>query len=452
MSVRFAPSPTGMLHIGGTRIALACYLFARKTNCKSFLRIDDTDLSRSSDKYKDSIIEDLNWLGISFDEIIYQSNRLDLYNQKILQLKQQDRIYPCYETEEELAHKKKILLKSGKPPIYTPPSHDQIQKFIQSNRKPHWRFKISRDIVITWNDMIKGKISFKSDALSDPVIIREDGSMTYLLCSAIDDLNMNITHIVRGEDHISNTAIQIDMMHAIEATQIPKFAHISLMYDQRGKLSKRHGNFDIAQMRCNGIQDTTINNYLAKIGTSDSISMLNSMQDLIDEFEFSKFSASNISFDIHEIYRLNMNVLRNMNFSQIEHLIDTTQVLWDVIKTNIESLSEVAAWHDIMYKPMHTCMDQCTIDQEFISDAIATLPQEPWGHDTWKTWTQELKKISVLTGKKLFMSLRSTLTHRAQGPEMKNLLPILGRREVISRLRLHLLTDTKMQNPPREIE
>lgn len=438
--VRFAPSPTGMMHVGNSRTALITWLFAKHHYGHFLLRIDDTDLERSKVEYEEAIEDSLIWLGLPWDEKANQKKRLDKYNVKIEKLKAEGRIYACYETPDELALKRKTQLSRGKPPIYDRSALSMTdadkQKYEAEGRKPHWRFKLENKPIV-WNDLVRGEVKFKGDEMSDPVVIREDGSPLYHLCSVIDDVDFAITHIVRGEDHVSNTATHIQMFEALGATP-PQFAHLPLLSDaEGGKLSKRLGSMSIVDLReKEGLEPMAIVSLLARLGTSDSIEPFTSIDKLVESFDFSKFSRSTPKFDTEELLRLNAKLLHDMTYGEVKvrlanmGLADMSEEFWLAVRPNIKTLGEAKDWWDMANGPVQPVID----DPAFIEEAAALLPPAPWTRETWGQWANEVKAKTGRKGKELFMPLRKALTGMEHGPELADLLLLIGPEKAKSRL------------------
>jgi glutamyl-tRNA synthetase len=435
---RFAPSPTGKLHIGNVRTALINWLYAKKHGGKFILRMDDTDLVRSKDEYKNAILTDLKWLGLTWDSEFNQLSRGEKYEQAKAELISKGRLYPCYETPEELDVKRKLQLSSGKPPIYDRAAlkltHEQINTYEKQGRTPHYRFLIN-DAEIKWNDLIKGEIKYQGMHLGDPVIIRADGSMTYMLCSTIDDIEFEISHVIRGEDHVSNTAIQIQMFEAMQAKP-PEFGHLSLVKSKEDKISKRVGGFEIEALREEeNIEAMAINSFLALIGSSTPVTAYKDIKDLIAQFDISVFSKSPTTYMPEELELLNHKIIITYNFNDIQHYLndnDLTQIdeqFWLAVRPNLKKLSEIKEWWQICHAPIKALGQ----DLEFLAIAADALPQEITDN-TWKEWTKLIAVNSGKKGKELFMPLRLALTGQDSGPELKNLLPLLSREEILNRL------------------
>ncbi len=438
--VRFAPSPTGYIHIGNIRTALMTWLYAQKVGGYYLLRIDDTDLERSKPEFEAGIYDSLTWLGITWDELAHQSKRLDRYQVLIKQMRESGRLYACYETQEELALKRKSQLSQGLPPKYDRAalnlSAEQIAKYEAEGRKPHWRFKLNM-APIEWDDHIRGHVSFDANDMSDPVLIREDGTPLYHLCSVIDDIDFGITHIVRGEDHVSNTAMHIQMFEALGAKP-PEFVHLPLISDaEGGKLSKRLGSMSIRDLRDDvGLEPLAISSLLARLGTSEPIEAFNSYKPLIETFDFAKFSRGTPKFDQDELLRLNKRIIHQMTYGEVQTrlakmgLEELDENFWNAVRANLEKVSDIKEWWDVAKGPVTPNIQ----DTEFANKAIELMPAEPWSKDTWKQWTEAIKGATGRKGKELFMPLRQALTGMDHGPELGDLLPLIGSEKAKSRL------------------
>lgn len=443
VKVRFAPSPTGFLHVGNARTAVITWLFCQKENGHFLLRIDDTDRERSRDECEVAIEEGLTWLGLPWDEKVNQKDRMDVYEKIIEKLKSDGRLYACYETPEELGLKRKTQLSRGIPPTYDRAGLDltdeQIEKYEAEGRTPHWRFKLNHT-PIEWNDLIRGPVAFKGEDLSDPVVLREDGTPLYHLCSVIDDIEFGITHVVRGEDHVSNTATHVQMFEAISG-KAPEFAHLSLISDaEGGKLSKRIGSLSLRDIQNEeGLEAMSIVSLMARLGTSDPIEAFTAHKDLIDSFDFSKFSRSTPKFDSDELVRLNSKILHDTEFVEVQSrladmgLTDLDENFWNAVRPNLERLSDIQDWWKVVNDDNATKIDE--EDKEFIEQAADVLPPAPWTSETWSEWIGKIKEVSDRKGKGLFMPLRKALTGMDHGPELNNLLPLLGEEKVKQRLK-----------------
>ncbi len=442
VKVRFAPSPTGMLHVGNARTALISWLFARSQNGHFMLRIDDTDRARSKDEYETAIEDGLKWMGMDWDSKARQRDRSDIYESKIEQLKNDGRLYACYETPEELDLKRKSQLSRKLPPIYDRESlnlsAEKIKEYEAQGRKPHWRFKLNH-APIEWSDTVRGDIKFDGKDLSDPVLIREDGSPLYHICSVIDDIDYAITHVVRGEDHVSNTACHIQMFEALGANA-PVFAHLPLLSDKEGgKLSKRIGSLSLKDLQDDGLEPMSMVSLMARLGTSDPIEAVSDIKTVIANFDISKFSRGTPKFDAEELLRLNTKILHELSFEDIKPRLDEIGLpdmdaeFWNIVRPNIEKLSDAKEWWSVTKTPITPIID----DPEFIEAALELLPETPWNKDTWKNWANAVKAKTGRKGKQLFMPLRQALTGMDHGPELSDLLLLIGADNAKERLQSH---------------
>lgn len=440
---RFAPSPTGLLHVGNIRTALINWLFTRKAGGTFILRIDDTDLERSRPEFERAILEDLSWLGLEWDKLEHQRSRLDRYEEIKKLLIDQSKLYPCYETAEELEVKRKILLSQGKPPIYDRAAlkltKEQVEEFTSQGLKPHFRFKLESKIV-EWEDMVRERVQIDASSISDPVVLREDGTWTYMLCSVVDDIDFGITHIIRGEDHITNTAAHIQMFDALGA-QLPIFGHLARITSKTEKISKRKGGFDIKTLRTEkGLEPMTINSFLALTGTSKNVAALTKLDDLIKEFDITTFQKSPTSYDEADLIRLNSKVLASYTFEQMQPKLQQLGLdgvaveFWNIIRSNLATLTEAKQWYEVCYGEIEP-VDFNEDDRKFLSDALALLPQGNWNSSTWDEWINAIKPTTARKNAELFGPIRLALTGMKFGPEMKILLPIIGIDRAIKRLK-----------------
>ncbi len=439
--VRFAPSPTGYLHLGNARMATLNYFLAKKINADFVLRIDDTDIGRVKQEYIDGVHEDLAWLGISWSEEFRQSNRLGIYNEFLEKLKKENLVYPCYETPEELEYKKKLQIAIKKPPIYDREmlnlTEEQKDKFESEGRKPYYRLKISHTD-IKWKDLIKGNIHFKGEHISDPVVLREDGSFLYLLTSVIDDIHSKITHIIRGEDHVVNTAIQIQIFEYLKA-KIPLFAHLPLITNNSGEgFSKRDGALSLRKLRCSGIHPMTINNYLFMLGLGEKDKTYISIDEILEDFDLEKYNSASAKFDEEKLLETNLRVLRLVNFDDIKEMvksylnIDITESFWEIIKHNVNNFAEIKTWFEII------TLDNIETKPEnvdLIKIAIETVPNEEFNQDSWTIWLESIKSKSGLKGKSLFHPLRIAFTGLENGPSFNDIVVLIGKEKLINRLK-----------------
>ncbi|GAB5487465.1 MAG: glutamate--tRNA ligase [Parasphingorhabdus sp.] len=438
IKTRFAPSPTGHLHVGNIRTALHNWMFAKKEGGTFLLRLDDTDAERSKEEYVDAIRADLQWLGLSSDEEARQSGRFDRYQEQFETLKAAGRVYPAFETSEELELRRKILLGQGKPPIYERTAlaltDEQIAGFEAEGRRPHWRFKLDHDNPIEWNDLIRGNQHFDAALLSDPVIRREDGSWLYMLPSTIDDIDMEITHVVRGEDHVANTAVQIQMFEAFGA-KTPIFAHEALLVGTEGKLSKRLGSLGVSGFRDRHIEPQSIVALLARIGTSDPVEPIADIERLIETFDFGRFGRAPARFDDEELTQLNQKIVHQLDYDSVKGRLPEAMGIdgWNVIRPNLHDMGEVDRWWQVVTGPVAP-VEFSSEDSDFLMAARTALEDLEWSDTIWKDWTSALKGSTERKGKSLFMPLRQALTGLDHGPDMNALLPLIGRDSVMSRL------------------
>lgn len=427
---RFAPSPTGRLHVGNLRAALHNWLWARKHGGRFLLRIDDTDAARSTEAFVEAIRTDLDWLGLTRDGEERQSARFDLYEAKFDALKAAGRVYACYETPEELDLRRKVLLGRGLPPIYERPAADAVPP---EGRTPHWRFRLDHDVMIAWDDMIRGAQHFDPAKLSDPVVRRADGSWLYLLPSVIDDIDMGVTHVVRGEDHVSNTASQIQMFTALGATP-PAFAHEALLTGSEGKLSKRLGSLDCDELRAAGIEPLAIAGLLARLGTSDPVEPVTDLSALAATIDFARFGRAPARFDMAELEGLNAKTIHLLPYEAVADRLPQAmdETAWGAIRPNLKTVAEAADWWRIVTGPVES--DIAEDDRAFLAQAAEVAATLDWSTDPWHALTAALKASSGRTGKALFLPLRRALTGLDHGPDMAALLPIIGRDRALSRL------------------
>lgn len=441
VKVRFAPSPTGYIHVGNVRLALINWLFARAKGGTFLLRFDDTDLERSKDEYKEAIKSDLEWLGLTWDEMTNQLSRMAEYETAIEKLKAEGRLYPCYETPEELGLKRKAMLNQGRPPIYDRAglslTDEQIKAYEAEGRQPHWRFKLL-DEPIKWVDEVRGPVEFKGTDLSDPVLIRADGSLLYSLCSVVDDIDLGITHIVRGEDHVANTATHVQLFEALGA-KVPEFAHVPLLTDKEGKgLSKRLGSISIQDIRKEGFDPRAVTSLLAAVGTSLTIEAKESLQDLVDSFDFGNISRSTPKFDTDEMARLNKQLLHKMSYEDAQarlreyDLPEVSEAFWAAVQPNLGHLFDVKEWAVVANEAITPAIED--EDRDFLKQAASLLPDGSWDQETWGVWVNVVKEETGRKGKSLFMPLRKALTAQSHGPELKDMLPLIGRDRAIARL------------------
>lgn len=441
MLVRFAPSPTGHLHVGNARTALVNFLLCGGAPANFVLRFDDTDRERSRDEYVRSIARDLHWLGIGWGEELYQSQRLDLYVAAADKLKAAGRLYPCYETAEELEFARRRQRTKGLPPIYDRSglrlTDAERQAFEDQGRRPHWRFKLEPG-ELRWDDLVRGPCSYDAAHQSDPVLIREDGSFLYMLPSTVDDVDVGITHVVRGEDHVTNTAVQLQLFRALGA-EPPAFAHLPLLTDADGKsLSKRLGSLSLGDLREQGIEPAAVSALLARLGTSDPIEPIDDLSHLVETFDVGRFGRGSPRFDLAELERLNQKLVHAMPWEVAQARLhaqgcsDASEAFWEAVRGNLTTVAEAADWYGVVHGPVEPVIEE----PEFIAEAAALLPEEPWDGETWKAWTGAVKEKTGRKGKALFLPLRLALTGRPHGPELATLLPLIGRARALDRLRV----------------
>lgn len=439
--LRFAPSPTGYLHLGNIRTALINWLFARSHKGSFILRLDDTDSQRSQQKYADQIEEDLLWLGLNFDEVVRQSDRLSQYAKAIEILKEKGRLYPCYDTPEELELQRKIQLSSGKPPLYNRAAlsltSEQKKRYQEEGRKPHWRFKMGKG-EIRWMDLIRGEVVFQGELLNDPILIREDGSPVFTLATAVDDFEMGITHIIRGEDHVTNTALQIQLMETLtDSHSSIQFGHLALIAGGKGEgLSKREGSLSILHFRAEGMEPLTINSLLAKLGTADPIVPHINLNGVLNEFDIEKFGRSTPKLNPDDLWQMNVKILQNLPFDQVKKRLEIMGMaeinpeFWALMQKNIMKFQDIKEWWTICYGHKAFVEE----NRSLLEVAEHFLPPEPWDESTFKTWMDQVKQDSGLKGKDLFKPIRNALTGQEHGPELKDLILLMGRPKVLNRL------------------
>jgi len=432
-TTRFAPSPTGYLHIGNMRAALMNYLIARKAQGTFILRIDDTDPERSKEEYVDGIKRDLEWLGLHWDRIERQSLRLDRYHAAADQLRDMGRLYECFETPTELDLKRKKQLNMGKPPVY-----DRAALALSAADKDalraergagHWRYKLDQER-INWTDGILGDLSIDAASVSDPVLIRGDGQFLYTMASVVDDVDMGITHVVRGSDHVTNTATQIQMIQAIGGT-VPTFAHHSLLTGPQGEaLSKRLGTLSLRDLRDAGVEPEALISLMARLGANLPVELRMSLDDVAEGFELTQFGSAPTKFDEQDLYPLTARFLHAQSFEAMVSDIAAVGVptelaerFWDVTRENITIRKDLAQWWEMFQNGADPVIDD--EDRDFVAQALTLLPDGPFDGDTWKTWTTAVKDATGRKGKNLFMPLRKALTGQAHGPDMSALLPLL---------------------------
>jgi len=428
---RFAPSPTGRLHVGNIRTALHNALFALKNGGRFLLRIDDTDLERSREEFVEAIVEDLGWLGLKTDAMVRQSERFDLYEREFGRLKQAGRVYPCYETPEELELRRKVLLGRGLPPVYErKPEGSPVPDGIA----PHWRFRLDHQAPIEFDDLIRGHQKFDPNLISDPVIRRADGSWLYLLPSVIDDIDLGITHVVRGEDHVTNSATQTQMFEALGASP-PHFAHEALLVAAEGKLSKRLGSTGADALREAGIEPMALLSLLARLGTSQPVEARAHLGELAEGFDFATFGRAPAHFDLTEVEQLNGKLLHHLDYADVAERLPEAigEAEWLVLRGNLAHLDEAAEWVPVLHcliAPPEVVPD----DKGLIEEAARLAETVDWSADPWHALTDALKESTGRKGRALFRPLRLALTARESGPEMGPLLKLIGKERALERL------------------
>jgi glutamyl-tRNA synthetase len=430
---RFAPSPTGLLHVGNLRTAVMNWAIARKAGGTFILRIDDTDRDRSAERHVDAIRRDLEWLGLAWDREERQSARLDRYAEAEDRLRRAGRLYPCFETPLELDLKRKKQLNMGQPPVYDRAalrlSDAEQDRLRAEGRHPHQRFLLEHRQV-AWDDLIRGPQHIDAASLSDPVLIREDGQLLYMLASVVDDAEMAVTHVVRGADHVTNTGEQIQIFEALGHAP-PAFAHHSLLTGPGGEaLSKRLGTLALADLRAAGVEPVALVAFMARLGSSRPVEVMTSLGEVLEGFEIGAFGLSPTRFDVAELHLHSAKTVRALPFGHVKSRLeaigipsDVAPAFWHAVSPNIDRLDEAEDWWTL-------CRDGTEPvagpeDAAFVSEALALLPPRPWGPQTWKQWTDAVKAKTGRKGRALFRPLRLALTGRDHGPEMAALMPLL---------------------------
>lgn len=437
---RFAPSPTGFLHVGNVRTAIINFLYAKKTGGKFYLRFDDTDIERTKDLYRDMIIEDMAWLGLEYDLLIKQSERLEFYQQAKDRLIKSGRLYECYESQSELGLQRKAQIASGLRPIYDRASlyltDEQKVNYQKQGFKPYYRFLLE-DRNISWEDKVKGRVTYSGRHFSDPVLFRENNYPTYTFCSVVDDIDFGVTDIIRGEDHLTNTAIQIQIFEALQA-KVPDFSHLALVTAREGKISKREGGFDVKSLRDSGLESMSVINLLSQIGTSRNIMVCSKIDQLVGDFVLDNYSKSATNYDLEEVESINHKLIQVIPFSDLKSRLEAIGIsnleenFWNRIKPNLNFLYEAKEWYKICKQSF--IYQHKDTDREFLELARKLLPNDTSADDSWEIWLSKIKDQSNRRGKDLFMPIRLALTGKEHGPELKNILPLLDREEIILRL------------------
>ncbi|RJG44974.1 glutamate--tRNA ligase [Mesorhizobium sp. DCY119] len=453
VTVRFAPSPTGLIHIGNARTALFNWLFAMKNGGRFIQRFDDTDVLRSKQEYADAILYDLHWLGIFPDATDYQSRRFDAYDAAVEKLKAAGLLYACYETSEELELKRKIRLSRKLPPVYGREAlkltGEEREALEAEGRKPHWRFLLPnfRDnpfeterTEIQWDDVVRGEETVDLASLSDPVLVREDGTYLYTLPSVVDDIDMGVTHVIRGDDHVTNTGVQIALFKGLGA-EPPAFGHHNLLTTSTGEgLSKRTGALSISSLRESGLEPMAVASLAVLIGTSENVTAVPHMSELAERFDPAATSKSASKFDPAELIVLNRALLHQLPFNEAQDRLSALGVsgekaepFWLAVRGNLEKLADAVTWWRIVNQGPEEPVELSDKDREFVNQAFDMLPEEPWDGSTWKAWTGAVKEETKRKGKTLFMPLRLALTGLASGPELADLLPLLDQAKIQAR-------------------
>jgi glutamyl-tRNA synthetase len=437
VKVRFAPSPTGRLHIGNIRPALLNWLFARREGGHYLLRFDDTDLERSKEEYVEGIREDLTWLGLNWDGEERQSRRGERYAEAAAALKAAGRLYPCYETQDELDRRRKRQVALKQPPVYDRASLKLTDadraKLEAEGRKPYWRFLLQGGA--EWDDQIRGPQRIEASAVSDPVLVREDGTALYTFTSVVDDVDFAITHIIRGEDHVTNTAVQIQIFEAMGAAP-PVFAHHNLLIGaDGGALSKRLGSLSVRSFREEGLEPLAVVSHSALIGTSDPVAAHRSLESLSGLFDLRKISRAPARFDMEELRGLNAKLLHDTPFAAVKKRLAALKIkpaepFWNAVRPNLAKFEDVKTWWSVVKGPIEPIIENA----DFIAAARELLPPEPWSEETWAQWTGAVKAATGAKGRDLFHPLRLALTAQGSGPDMKHLLPLIGCKKALARL------------------
>mgnify|MGYP003635279263 FL=1 len=432
-TTRFAPSPTGYIHIGNLRAALFNYAIARQNGGTFVLRIDDTDPVRSKDEYEQGIKDDLTWLGLTWDRVEHQSKRMDKYLIAKQELIDMGRLYECFETPVELDLKRKKQLNMGKPPVYDRAAlhlSEAEKDKLRAQRGSHWRFKLDH-ARIEWDDGIIGPISIDAASVSDPVLFKNDGQILYTLASVVDDVEMGMTYVVRGSDHVTNTATQIQIMQALGGT-VPRFAHHSLLTGPQGEaLSKRLGTLALRDLRAQGIAPQAVLSLMARLGSSEPVELRANVQEIVDGFDVTKFGSAPTKFDLNDLWPLTARYLATLSAQDVADTLadvpaDKKVAFWDAIKGNITKLDDVADWWVFFENGAAPLVAE--EDREFIAQAFDMLGDPPYAADTWASWTTAVKEATGRKGKGLFMPLRKAVTGRERGPEMADVMPLLQRK------------------------
>ncbi|MGH6720277.1 MAG: glutamate--tRNA ligase [Alphaproteobacteria bacterium] len=442
-TVRFAPSPTGRLHLGNARIALINWLYARAHGGAFVLRIDDTDRERTRPEYDAAIRDDLAWLGLAWDRLVRQSDRLPRYGRALQALREAGHAYACYETADELAARRQELLRRGRPPVYDRAALSQgdadRRRLEAEGRRPHWRFRLGPGAV-TWDDLVRGPQRVATASLSDPVIMRADGQPTYTLASVVDDLELGVSHVIRGEDHVTNTAAQLPIAAALGgdagggASGRFVFAHLPLLVAaDGGKLSKRADDLSLGSLRAGGIEPVTIAALLARLGTADPVEPRATLDETVAGFDLTRFGRAPVRFDRAELDLLNHRVVARLPFGAVRDrlgIADADEEFWLAVRDNCARLADALSWWRVVHGPIAPVVEDAT----FLAAALGALPAEPWDRATWAAWTGPLAVATGRKGRALYRPLRLALTGLDHGPEMRYVLPLIGRDRAAARL------------------
>ncbi|MFD1794188.1 glutamate--tRNA ligase [Ochrobactrum teleogrylli] len=453
VTVRFAPSPTGYIHIGNTRTALSNWLYAQKNGGKFILRYDDTDVERSREEYAEAIAVDLDWLGVKPDRVEYQSKRFDVYARAVEKLKEAGLLYACYETADELERRRKLRLARRLPPVYGREAlkitDAEKAAFEAEGRKPHWRFLLpnfetdpftTQRTEVHWDDLVRGPQVVDLASMSDPVLVREDGTYLYTLPSVVDDIDLGVSHIIRGDDHVTNTGVQIAIFRALGA-EPPVFGHHNLLTTTTGEgLSKRTGALSVGSLRENGYEPMAVASLAILIGTSENVTAAPTMDALAEHFDLASISKSSAKFDPAELDTLNRALLHEMSFADAKPRLtalgiegDKAESFWLAVRGNLDRFGDVQHWWQIVTGDLPEAPELSDEDRDFVRIAFNSLPSAPWSHQTWKVWTEAIKSETGRKGKGLFMPLRLALTGQSHGPELADLLVLMGPDKVQSR-------------------
>ncbi|PSJ65568.1 glutamate--tRNA ligase [Kumtagia ephedrae] len=454
VTVRFAPSPTGNIHIGNARTALFNWLFAARHKGRFIQRFDDTDQARSKQEYANAILYDLHWLGIYPDRTEYQSRRFDRYDAAVERLKAAGLLYPCYETQEELELRRKVRLSRKLPPVYGREAlaltSEETAALEAEGRRPHWRFLLPNfpagepenpeRTEIAWADIVRGDETVDLASVSDPVLVREDGTYLYTLPSVVDDIDMGVTHVIRGDDHVTNTGVQIALFRALGA-EPPTFGHHNLLTTATGEgLSKRTGALSVGSLRDQGIEPMAVASLAVLTGTSEAIAAVPTMSELAERFDPAAASKSAAKFDPADLVALNHTLLKDMPFAEARDRLgvlgisgDKAEPFWLAVRGNVDSVQDAATWWCILRDGPAETPEFGDEDRDYVRTAFDLLPEEPWDRSTWKQWTEAVKAETGRKGKPLFLPLRLALTGREAGPELADLLPLLDREGTLAR-------------------